>query len=62
MSTVKERGYSFHFFRDVSKVLLRIARSNQKIHGKYALSDPDTGTWRKVNLERVREAVLETLR
>ncbi|MBE3073374.1 MAG: hypothetical protein IMZ75_00270 [Actinobacteria bacterium] len=46
----------------VRKILLRIARSNQKIHGKCALSDPETGTWRKVNLERVREAVLETLR
>jgi hypothetical protein len=42
--------------------LLRIARSRRKIWGKCELFNPATRTWRKVNLERVREAVLESLR
>jgi len=42
--------------------LLRIARSSRTIHGKCELFHPESGAWRKVNLGRVREAVLETLR
>ena len=41
--------------------LLRIARSHKKILGKCELFVPETGKWQKVNLQRVRGAVLDRL-